>query len=147
MFEELEQQILNKYPEAIRLQGVLKNRKESIKEFLIKFITKWNNEKNTIFVNSKEVQTDTGRRRSLGDIFMILRYYYPTITLREVIQLLYVDWITLGDINFRSCYCHTINKRVWYYENKGESTILNKITSDEYGKNYQDYIDALDENI
>lgn len=147
-FEELEQIILAQYPQKIRLQGLLKKRKETPKEFLWKFLTKWNKEKNTIFVVNHVVDTDTGRRRSIGDIFMILRYYYPEVTLREVIQWLYVDWITLGDENYRSSYCYTIHKRVWYNEeDSGKSSIINKESSDEYGIVYQKYIDALNDNI
>lgn len=97
----------------IRIKGLLKKREETLENFLIKFFVTWNQEKETIFVKTKEVQTTTGKRRSIGDIFLLSLYYYPKTTLREVIDIIY-DVLFQEVPNFRSSYCHTIHKRVFY---------------------------------
>lgn len=104
----------------IRLQGLLKKRNESPTEFLVKFFTKWNNEKDTLFVENKSVQTDTGRRRSIGDIYRIMQHYYPDITLEEVTRILYQELPEKVE-RFRSSYCSTINKRVFYQGDETQS--------------------------
>lgn len=122
----------------IRVQGLLKKRKESLRDFLIAFFEDWNERFNTIYVNTKEVQTDTGRRRSLGDIYMICKYYYPNCTLSEVFE-------TLHDLcsnrqGFRTSYCYTINKRVYYYEGGSQNSIMNTGQTDEFGFIYDNYM-------
>src|SRR5689334_17236620 len=87
--KQLQTIIEKSYPEAIRLLGVKRKRKETLQEFLIKFLTKWNEEKETIFVSSREIQTHPHCRRSLGDIYMICKYYYPNVTLEDVVRELY----------------------------------------------------------
>ena len=151
-FTQLQQTILDSNPRKFRILGVLKNRRESVKEFLIKFFKGtgnmtqgWNNSKNTIYLDNSEVQTESGRRRSLGDIFIVLRYYYPNITLKEVVKLLYV---TLpeelrGNNGLRSSYCNQINKRVWYCENNANGNWYNTELPDEYNNTtaiYKKYI-------
>ena len=124
----------------IRIQGVLKKREETLEEFLIKFFTKWNIEKNTIYVDNEKIQTQSKRRRSLGDIYKICKYYYPRCTLRQVAVLLY-STLSKKVPGFRSSYCWTINKRVWY---KGDHTgFYNKTQEDEYGMSTKDWEDLL----
>jgi len=134
----IENRILAIYPEKIRLRGVKKNREESKKEFMLKFFKKFNIEKETIIATSKEVHTDTGRRRSLGDIFMIMKYYYPDITLAEVMNLLQVQ-MPKELAGFRTSMCNTIKKRVYYYDPSKSTEVCNKDSVDEYGNTYGDY--------
>ena len=146
-FTTLETQILNTYENTgkIRIQGLLKKhagyngRKETPKEFLIKFFKEWNLEKNTLFIETSEIQTVAGRRRSLGDIFMIMKYYYPTITLKEVCKLLIIEIPSVITQGFRTSYCTNINKRVWYYSEGLPNLIGSEIRNDEYGNIYNTY--------
>lgn len=142
---------------SIRLEKTAKRRSETPKEFLIKFFTEWNIDgqdkndnteaKNTIFVENQYIQTIAGKRRSLGDLYMILKYYYPTITLKEVLRLLYIDLHEYFHINdnggFRTSKCSQINKRVWYYDPEDCNEICNKTAKDEYGHNWAYYISNL----
>lgn len=135
----------------IRLEKTLK--KTAIKlgpeRFLIKFFKEYNNSRNTIYVISGEeeeerIQTKVGKRRSLGDIYRICNYYFPTITLKEVIQLLYVTLpAALQGQGFRTSLCSQIHKRVWYFDNRKEDLISGKTQSDEYGHSYDWYISNL----
>jgi len=130
---QLEEKI-NKEVKAIRVQGLLKKRKESIEDFLKKFFTKWNGEKDTILVENKQVDTEAGCRRSLGDIYKITKYYYPNCTLKEVKDILYHFAENPDKIKgFRSSYCHSTQKRMFYYDPDSKNSILNSDENDEFG--------------
>ena len=142
-FKDIETKIL-KETKPLRLRATKKDRKDqTVQNFLIRFFEDYNKERETIFVADETVQTDTnggeGRRRSLGDIFTIVRYYYPHVTLKEVMKHLY---ITLPahfgpEAGFRTCACKQINKRVWYLDStKGKTEALDLKKEDEYGYIY-----------
>lgn len=136
--------------EPIRLTKTMKSRKKQTpEEFLIAFFTEWNIKtndpaKDTIFVESGEIQTICGKRRSLGDIYMILKYYYSSITLKEVIKLLYVTLPTKITGGFKSCKCSQILKRVWYFQEGTNNEIRQPTVSDEYGNNIEYYISNIE---
>ena len=144
-FTEVKNTIEGQFTEGIRLEATLLKtvRKLTLKQFLTKFFTEWNSERNTIFVESREIQTMMNKRRSLGDIYMICKYYYPEITLKELIQLLYVDLINELS-GFRTSICSQINKRVWYYDAGRSTTIANETDNDEFGNDVEFYTDNLD---
>lgn len=142
---EIERDIITANPRALRLRGVIRNRNgQSLQEFVVQYITEWNNPhndmwknnnidnkpvKDTLFADTDDIQTVQGKRRSLGDLFILFRYYYPNVALKEVAKLLY---ITLVD-QIGTCKCATIRKRVWYYEelmDAGEVKQVNDV--DEY---------------
>ena len=131
-FTDLEARVLAANPDEIRLEATLLKsvRKLTLEQFLIKFFKEYNNERNTIFVESRATQTEMGKRRSLGDIYKICKYYFPEITLKELMKLLYVDLIAIA--GFRSSKCSQIRKRVWYYSNGSSNGLLNTGDTDEY---------------
>jgi hypothetical protein len=133
-FIDIQYQIIEANPSSIRLPGLLRNRKtQTLTDFLRAFFLTWNDEKDTIFVENRDIQTAAGKRRSVGDIFMICRYYYPTCTLSEVYdKLLNLLPITMPS-GFRTSYCSTINKRVWYFDSTKESAQRDLHRADEYG--------------
>ncbi len=135
--EAIEQQ-LNK-SEPIRLLGLLKKREEPLNAFMKEFFTRWNEEKDTIFTNNRNVQTEAGKRRSLGDIYLICKHYYPKTTLKEVSNVLFNMFREVP--RFRSSYCYRNNKRMFYvgvndYEPTG---IFDKSHTDEYGNQWNFY--------
>lgn len=119
--------------DPLRMQGLLKKRKESLEEFLINFFSNYNQNKETLYVETKEVQTKIGKRRSIGDIYAICKYYYPTATIRDVVNIVY-NVLPTEVPRFRSSLCSQINKRVFYQgaENQ-ESNIYNSNSPDEFG--------------
>jgi hypothetical protein len=142
LISPIETKIKSKYTRTLRLDsGILKNRKESINIFLEKFFTKWNLEKNTIYADTKEIQTVSGRRRSLGDIYSICKYYYPNITLEEIIKIL------INNINtksgWRTSYCSQTNMRMYYYTSLKENGYIDKGTKDEFGLTYEQYTQII----
>jgi len=89
----------------------------SLEDFIRSFINYYNIFYSTLY-KSGEVQCTKNRRRSLGDIFLVCRTYYPDCTLKEVLLSL-IKLINEGSIY--SCYCNTINKYV-FYSNKQSMT-------------------------
>lgn len=126
----------------IRLEKFLKkNLPPTLEEFLIKFFTNYNIEKATIYVDDKKVQTTSGRRRSVGDIYKICKYYYPNCTFKEVLTLLYKTLAVKFKEGFRFSYCNTIHKRVFYYEQGRPNYVEN--STDEYGKSPNFYLEQI----
>ncbi len=137
LFKEIEDRILA--VKDIRLAKFFKrDLPKTVKEFLINFFTTYNNDHATIYVDGKDVQTTTGRRRSLGDIYKICKYYYPNVTLTEVVKLLFKDLQIHFKTGFRHSYCGVINKRVFYYSPQ-ETNFEQDTRADEYGKNLEYY--------
>lgn len=130
---------IQKNAKAVRLRGLLKKRQEGLSEFLVKFFTKWNVEKPTIYLVEKSIQTDPGKRRSIGDIYLICKYYYPTCTIDEVADIVYNE--LFQDVpRFRSCICSQIKKRVFYVGSANQpSQIHNAETKDEFGLTVGDW--------
>jgi len=130
--------------EPIRIRGLLRKRKETIREFLIKFFTEWNSEKETIYVESGETQTEHAKRRSMGDVYRICKYYYPKCTFK-IIKDIVIDLFPQNQLNeevidtFRTSYCDTINKRVFYVEEGSFTEICNKTTHNEYGFTWSEW--------
>lgn len=134
----------------IRLSGILKKTatKLGAEEFLYRFFTNWNMTngelpKITKYDNTDETQCITGKRRSLGDLYMILRYYFPEITLKEVLILLYRTLPSRINPGFRTSKCSTIRKRVWYHWPSNSNNIASLDENDEYQHLYQWYLDQI----
>lgn len=133
-FNTIQHTIIAANPRAVRLPGLLRNRgTQSLQAFLQEFFTNWNEDKDTIYADNRDVQTEAGKRRSVGDIFMICKYYYPTCTLKQVYNALLNQLPTSMPSGFRTSKCSTINKRVWYFDDELESGQLDLERADEYG--------------
>jgi len=139
-FATIEQTIQSRNPRTIRLERLLKRRTETPQGFLERFFRELNGNRATIYVDDSSVQTPTGRRRSLGDIFQIMKYYYPDITLNTVLNLLYNVLPTSMPSGFRTSYCNTILKRVWYFDEAQSTNQLDRSRNDEFGNNYAFYL-------
>jgi len=144
MFKTLVKNIEKYNYSPIRLEKLRKKREESPEEFLINFFKKWNLNRDTIYVESRKIQTPKGKRRSFGDIYMILKYYYPDITVYDVAKLLYVT-LHKGELSdgFRTSHCSMIKKRVWYYDTNQGASIYGRNDKDEFGKTWKNYLDSL----
>lgn len=134
--ENIEKEILENVP-PIRLQGYYISRlPKTLHEFLYQFFHKLNEEHDTIYVSNRELQTEANMRRSLGDIFMICKYYFKKCKLIDVLKILYSDLFEEG---WRTSYCFEVKKRMWYYDEEDDSGIFDKNKEDEYGYTYDWY--------
>ena len=139
---EINKKLKNDFaPRELRIQGLLKKRKETLEQFLIKFFNKWNKEKNTLYVDTEEIQTPPNKRRSFGDIYAIIKYYYPKTNVREIKTLLYENLLEHVP-NFRTSPCNQIKKRVWYQGTPEQQTgIIKRDHFDEFGMTVQQWLD------
>lgn len=137
-FIDLQKQIEDSYPRAIRFESLMKTgrKDKTVNEFLIRFFKEFNNEKQTIHADDKSLNTGTNRRRSIGDIFMLTKYYYPNVTLEEVYKFLMYTGIEELSPGFRTSPCSQIRKRVWYYSPAQGDLIHVPSNNDEYGLSY-----------
>lgn len=150
-FDKIEEEIHKRVPKAIRLEKTKRARKQNLQSFLEKFFMEYNKERNTIFVdetNGRVIQTDTnegnGRLRSLSDIYMLCKYYYPDCTLKEVMTLIYKTLPKEMEKGFRTCYCKMTKQRVWYFNPKwGPTMVVNKDAVDEFGYVYAETLEKL----
>jgi len=134
MFTTIQNKILAANTRAIRLPGLLRNRKtETLKQFLVKFFKEWNEEKDTIYADNRDVQTAAGKRRSIGDLFMICRYYFPNTTVKQLYNCLINELPTAIPDGFRGSYCNTINKYVFYFNEGGNNGFYDRERNNEYG--------------
>ena len=134
---------LQEIKRPLRIQGLMKKRKETVDEFLVKFFTKWNSEYDTVYADTKkevrEVQTPKNKRRSLSDIYQIVRYYYPDATLEDIAKFLYKD--AKEEVpRFRSSMCSMINRRVFYQGAANQNTeFYDKSKKDEHNMDYEQW--------
>ena len=122
---EIKQQLDSKRP--LRIQGLLKRRKEALNEFLQEFFINWNENHDTLYADKHYkvdfdelpedfVQTEAGLRRSFGDLYQIIKYYYPGTQIRTIRNLLYVDLFDEMPDGFRSSWCEETKQRMWYFD-------------------------------
>ena len=87
------------------------NRELDLKTFIKNFVREYSKQHTTY--HDMRFICDINRRRSLGDIFLICRCYFPTCTLKEVLGYL-IELLEDGEIY--GSYCSTINKYVFHYQ-------------------------------
>lgn len=83
--------------------------------FIYNYITTYRILYDTTYANGTP-QCSANKRRSLGDIFLITRYYYPHITIPDIIEVL-VSLLRTQQIG--ASYCNTIHKYVFHNDNFG----------------------------
>jgi len=83
-------------------------------DFIIEFFNNYNFNCITISENGNYI-CDKDRRRSLHDLYLITKYYYPEITFKDIISTV-VSLINLKLLNGQ--YCNTVGKYVLYTNHK-----------------------------
>lgn len=112
---------------------------DCLEDFIHNFLAVYNRQYKTITVDNKQEQTRAGAHRSLIDIFMICKYYFPSCTLKNVIKGLYA-------LNNSLCsqICNTINRRVYELEiTQGRLWRSHLEDIDEFNYTEQDYLNIL----
>lgn len=96
----------------VDFKGDQKRYDTNSREFIYNFIHTYNLKFDTKYVDNKEAfQCSYGRRRSLGDIYLITKNYYPEITIEEVLTHL-IDFAEKGWI--AGMHCGQIHKYVFF---------------------------------
>lgn len=148
VLKELETKLLRERPLQLgnNSSNTFTNPNQTLEEFLFNFFGNYNPNYNTCYSDGERAseQTPAGKRRSLSDIFLICRKYYPTCSLRDVIQYLYVD-VFVKIPHLRTLKCFVISKRVWWIagEHAGVDKIKHTTISDEFGFIFDEYKQML----
>lgn len=109
--------------------------RNSLYDFLWYFFNEYNKRSYTVD-DTNTVQCAFNKRRSLGDIYRICRYYYPDITLEQVLKTL-ISLINSRDIG--ASRCSTIHKYVFHVD----SLVVKYNDALEYS-NYYKFQDLVD---
>lgn len=110
----------NRYPANITIF-------KDLETFIFNFLNVLNVKYCTLHKETLEMTCERGKRRSLEDIFLICKYYYPNCTMEEVLIVL-IDILENKDIYIGASYCNTINKYVFHIQ----SDVYNKTDQVEY---------------
>lgn len=109
--------------------------KEPFPQFVNNLINKYLKEHDTYYKNTNLIQCLACKARSLGDLWLICKSYYPNITLRKLKKVLV---ILTEDGNIGSLHCGNIDKRTYYAKNKYASLVVDDINKDELGMSFYD---------
>jgi len=141
--DKIEERILNDY-DPIRLQGFYKKeaKKMPVYDFIIAFLQELTTKHGTIHVKTKDVLCVAKKRRSLGDIYMIVKYYYPKATLTEVVCSLFS--LVGKEGGWRYTWCSQTNRKMFYYA-QGRGTEVQRFQNDEFSNN-PSYYQTIQEN-
>lgn len=94
-----------------KLEGFA-NPHDSLEDFVKSFVLSYRHHYCTINALGNII-CYPGKRRSIGDIFLICKYYYPGCTLQQVLGILVG---LLEDNKISGGWCSTINKFVFHYD-------------------------------
>lgn len=127
----------------LELQRYIHDPKLSLQDFLINFFKTYNLTYATLYktgTRAGDVQTEARKRRSIGDIFKIVKEYYPSASLADVAKVLYIDLLNFNGF-VGTLKCRQINKRVWW--NNGQYRISDETEQDEYNLTFANWVSLI----
>ena len=101
-YKEIEDSLLHEVPNGYKLEGYLHDHNMSLKDFVKEFILNFNFKYPTVTNNPvvNHVICREGKSRTMSDIFLISKYYYPDASFKEIRQTL----IDEKSIELLKCY-------------------------------------------
>ena len=96
-------------------KSYINNKQDSLRLFIFEFLWDLNNIYNTYDHLNQHMICNTRRRRSLGDIFLICKHYYPECTIEDVLTILIK---LLNEKDIFASWCTTINKYVFHTDSR-----------------------------
>ena len=87
----------------------------TLRSFIFDFLWDLNSIYNTYDHLNQHMICNTRRRRSLGDIFLICKHYYPDCTIEDVLTILIK---LLNEKDIFASWCTTINKYVFHTDSR-----------------------------
>ena len=137
--EEQEEYILNNFP-LLKLDSfkLTKEVDDDLEDFIYNFLNVYNSHHATITADDEtRAISSIGRHRSILDIYLISKYYFPEISLKDVmicVIKLYDEDLIVTQI------CSTVNRRVFDSKEKfPDWTNYNMDDEDEFNKDFNDY--------
>lgn len=110
-FETIEEQ-LNQEP-LLYFKGYKHDPLLSVDNFVTLLITDLFVNRNTSEKKRATIQCEKGKNRSFGNVYRLVKFYYPDISVKELYRIL-VDGTFRDD--YRTLYCADVNKRIFYVD-------------------------------
>ena len=98
-------------PQDLNIEGFKHLFKEYDKKFILRFLRNINNEYYTVDSKTNRVTCRLSARRSIRDIYLIVKYYFPEITFKQVLE----DIVILYNQDFiNGSFCSDVRLYVFY---------------------------------
>lgn len=98
-------------PQDLNIEGFKHLFKEYDKKFILRFLRNMNNEYYTVNSKTNKVTCRLGARRSIKDIYLIVKYYFPEVTFKQVLE----DIVYLFREDFiNGSFCNDVRLYVFY---------------------------------
>ena len=98
-------------PQDLNIEGFKHLFKKYDKKFILRFLRNINNEYYTVDSKTNRVTCRLGARRSIKDIYLIVKYYFPEITFEQVLE----DIVRLYNKQFiNGLFCSDVRLYVFY---------------------------------
>jgi hypothetical protein len=117
----------------IKFASLAKPEELTPREFVKNFF-KYNS-LNTVYLNN-QIQTEGGKRRSVGDIFRITYFYFPKVKLRTIYEALLES---ISENKVLSSICTITGTRVYRKTNNNEKGIFNGQGIDEFKTDFSKF--------
>lgn len=114
----------------LMLAGLEERPTANIKKFMENFFTTYNSKYNTVYVGNGHAQTGVQKRRSICDIYRVMLYYFPNLTITTCYSTLYE---LIAENKVLSAICHVLKVRVYRAVHTGEKGTVNSALTDEFG--------------
>lgn len=128
VWQQVQEELLSNYPEGLILSGWSHNH-DPLDIFVKNLFLRYFKDHCTVNPKDLTVQCIKGKRRSIGDIFLVCRYYYPTCTLKEIYNLLSITYVK----KIFSIKCNEIGKKTYAGFYFREIVYSNPYSKNEYG--------------
>ena len=100
-------------PQDLNIKGFKHLFKEYDKKFILRFLRNINNEYYTVDSKTNRVTCRLGARRSIRDIYLVVKYYFPEITFEQVLE----DIVRLYNEQFiNGSFCSDVRLYVFYID-------------------------------
>jgi hypothetical protein len=137
ILEDLETQIIA-FSRPLKFHDGYKRHTVNVGTFLSQFF-ELNSLYYTMYADDISIACPPNKFRSLIDIYLITRYYFPGVALRTVLKHLYKKQGTVVN----SQICQMIKRRV--YDGRKERHFRNEEIRDELGFNHQNYVELVED--
>ena len=98
-------------PQDLNIEGFKHLFKEYDKKFILRFLRNINNEYYTVDSKTNKVTCRLGARRSIRDIYLVVKYYFPEITFEQVLE----DIVWLYNEQFiNGSFCSDVRLYIFY---------------------------------
>jgi len=113
---------LHKYDKYYHLGDDFVDEGRALSNFIYNFILDFNYKYYTYDLNNYTICAP-GKRRSLGDIYLICKYYYPDCTIEEVLKIL-IKHLKNNTTDIKGSYCYDIQKYVFTSSRSSDHIVL-----------------------